>query len=142
MAMCCKHSKYHIETTFFTCTRRHSKSKKSTQKIPQIRSKNDQKSVPKAVQKESLKKRTTKSFKFRKKSKNGPKLGPKKRGVTVPNFVILSFGVPLGTYMAPRPSKRGPWRLSRVHFYCFWELFFGYFRSICIYFLMDFCIIF
>ena len=47
MAMCCKCSKYHIETTCFTCTRGQRKSRKNIPKTPQIHSKNHSKISPK-----------------------------------------------------------------------------------------------
>ena len=84
-------------------------------------SKKHSKMIPKTVKIESpndaktktLKKQLPKSIKFGKMTQNMPKWGPKPRVMEVTFSSFWSIGAPLGTYMAPRPSKRGPRKLPR-----------------------------
>ena len=108
MAMCCKYNKYHIETTFFICTRGQRKSKKSTPKTPQIHSKNHSKISPKPHPNRDPEKALQKVLQFAQKYEKWTKMGPEKRCNQVPFSSFWNFGAPLGTHMAPRASKRGP----------------------------------
>ena len=85
--------------------------------------------VPNGSQTKTPKKQPPKSIKSRKITKNVQKWGPQRRVMEVTFSSFLSIGVPLGTHMAPRASKRGPMKPPSLHFASFWHPFSHIFAS-------------
>ena len=119
MAMCFKYSKYHIETTFFTCTRGQRKSKKSIPKTLQIHSKNHSKISPKPNPNRDPEKALHKVLQSAKKYPKWSKMGSRKVVQAAPFFVLFDHWDPPGHPHGPQSIQKRSQEASKPPFCLF-----------------------
>ena len=126
--MCCKHSKYNIQTTFFTCTRGQRKSKKNTPKTPQIHSQNHSKINPKPSSNRDTEKALQKVLQIAKKYQKWSKMGSLKRERGTPFFVIFEHWDPSGHPHGPQSFQKRSKEASKRQFGVIFAPIFTHFR--------------
>ena len=127
MAMCCKHSKYHIETTFFTCTSGQRTSQKSIPKTPQIHSKNHSKISPKPNSNRDPEKALQKVFQSATKYRKCAKMGSPTEGYRSHFFVIFEHWDPPGHPHGPQSLQKRSQEAPKPQFCLFLAPMFSHF---------------